>query len=41
MKKVSMLAAKYASSFLGVCALVFAVVQKFPMGEKEVPSELK
>ncbi|CAG7650745.1 hypothetical protein PAESOLCIP111_06165 [Paenibacillus solanacearum] len=41
MKKVTMLAAKYASSFLGVCALAFVVVQKLPLGEKEVPAELK
>lgn len=33
--------AKYASSFLGFAAIILVVVNKFPLGDKEVPEVLR
>jgi hypothetical protein len=39
--KLKAFAAKYASAFLSVCALILVVTNKWTFGDKEIPAALK
>ncbi|WP_279538727.1 hypothetical protein [Paenibacillus agricola] len=41
MKRIAKFTAKHASNLLGIAALILFSTNKFPIGDKEAPSELK